>query len=68
MRTVKISIGNSYVGYDSADATVANGTFKVVAVYGRKRVIAKAIAALNRGEDQILNAFGEPVGIQVWLN
>ena len=59
---MKISIGNSNIGYDTAQVTKNEfGKYSLVhgTLSGRQYVITKAIAALNRGESSYVSTSGD---------
>lgn len=68
MNTIKISVGDSMRGYDSAKMQkTTTGKYRLVpgSVAGRESVIRKSIASLNRGEDSYVTSSGDYMKIQV---
>ena len=68
MTTIKISIGDSTRGYDSADVIkTATGKYRLVpgTINGRESVIRKSIASLNRGDNTYVTSAGDCLEIRV---
>lgn len=64
----KITIGDSMRGYDSAEVSKSTGgKYRLVpgSITGRKTVITKSIAALNRGEREYVTTAGDSLKINV---
>lgn len=62
MKTIKITVGNSTIGYDSADCTKSeNGKLRVIegTIAGRKSVVRRAVANLNRGVPEYVTSAGD---------
>lgn len=62
VNNTKITVGNSVRGYDSAEVTkTMTGKYRLVpgSINGRERVIRKAIASLNRGENSYTTPSGD---------
>lgn len=66
--THKISIGNSNRGYDTAEVTRSKGgKYRLVpgSVNGRKSVITKSIAAVNRGDGCYVTSAGDCLPVHI---
>ena len=66
-KQVKITIGDSSSGYDTATADVVNGHLPIVAksVNGRITYLRRAVAALNRGASSYVTPGGDEKPIRV---
>lgn len=64
---MRISIGDSTRGYDSAEVTKVGDKYRLVAgtVVGREYAIRAAIAALNRGDSSYVSSAGDYWAIKI---
>lgn len=65
---MKISIGDCVRGYDTAEVTKsAGGKYRLVpgTVFGRKNVVAKAIANVNRGQNVYYTSAGDGLSVSI---
>lgn len=68
MNNIKMTIGNSSIGYSSAQLTkTTTGKYRIVtdSIIGKKTHIKKCVSALNKGESTFVNENGDEFPISL---